>query len=252
MGKGSGKMKKYLVLLTVFLLVFSSLGSVVSASSDNHNVKEEMIEESFKSAIEEAKGDNKVELENDFNKYKNLSDRDKEKFVEYMFNEEISGTVLESLEEIKDGEKIEFLEGDIEVSMSSEDTPNEELKQSVSAIAPTASTAATQNRRATYTKTVKFLGLSVLEVKAYVQYTHNGSKVTGTYGCDAFTNRNLNPTLSSDWGKCTRTYNSSQAWATARVTWNFIHKSLGIVYQSHLVKVWGNHKNEAGGSVTKL
>jgi hypothetical protein len=31
-----------------------------------------------------------------------------------------------------------------------------------------------------------------------------------------------------------------------------IYSGLGMVFQHHEVRVWGNYKNQAGGSVTKL
>lgn len=242
-------MKKFVSLFMTLLLVLSSFGTMASASSQSFKEKEKMVEESFNYSIKSAKGDEKEKLKTDLAKFKKLSKEDKKKFISYMFDPEVTSTIAESISEVEPGETKALKNGDIVLSATYEESDVEAPALEEGNIQPLATT---YYKKAWYKRGVSFLGLTVLEVYAQVNYTHNGSKVLSTYGCDAYTSRNLNPTVDYEWGRCIRNHSSSQAWATASVKWSAIYSGLGIVYANHEVRVWGNYKNQSGGSVTKL
>lgn len=236
----------------VLLLILSSFGSMASAASESfesYKEKEKMVEESFIDSIKAATGDEKERIKHDFDEFKKLSKEDKEKFIGYMFDPELTNTIVESISEVNPGESKTLKNGDIVLSTTYEESDVEAPSLEEGAIQPLTTT---YYIKAWYKRGVTFLGITVLEVYAQVNYTHNGSKVLSTYGCDAYTSRNLNPTVAYNWGTCVRNHSGSQAWATASVKWSAIYSGLGIVYATHQVRVWGNPKGNSGGSITKI
>jgi hypothetical protein len=248
-------MRKIVSVFMVLCLSFGLLGSMASAAGVTKVSKEKMekmVEQRFEDSIKAATGDKKKQLSSDYEKYKGFSKTDKDKFISYMSDPELTNTIMESLTTMEPGDVKTFEDGDIDLSVDYEEANEAESNVEVSTPGDVIQPMATSYRKAWYKRTVSFLGLNILEVYAFVNYTHNGSRVTSTYGCDAYTSRNLNPTLDYEWGRCIRSYNSYQAWATASVRWSIIYSGLGMVFQHHEVRVWGNYKNQAGGSVTKL
>lgn len=234
-------MGKVALILALCFSMFATSNNNASASTKGIQVlsleeQEALFLTEFETSMEKAEGQEKEELQDDLNKFENFSDEEKETFLGYIFDPEAMDTMLTTLIDIEEGEKKQLLNGDIEVSSEYEMSTND---LDVSAI---------QNRKATHTRTLSVLGLRILEGQAFVKYTHDTFKILSAYESDAYTNRMLVPFLNLSWTKPSMGYTTVMAHATARVTFSFVHPSFGLVLDTANFQVWGDTKNQTGGS----
>lgn len=103
--------------------------------------------------------------------------------------------------------------------------------------------------KATYTQSVTFLGINVLQAVIWVRYTTDGEEVTSVDSADAFTGANYFPGLKTDWGDVVTDYNSQKAWATSDLTFSFIYKTSITEYGSCEVGVEGDVDKNVDGWV---
>jgi hypothetical protein len=108
----------------VLCLSFGLLGSMVSAAGETKVSKEKMekmVEQRFEDSIKAATGDKKKQLSSDYEKYKGFSKTDKDKFISYMSDPELTNTIMESLTTMEPGDVKTFEDGDIELSVDYEE-----------------------------------------------------------------------------------------------------------------------------------
>jgi hypothetical protein len=99
----------------VLCLSFGLLGSMASAAGETKVSKEKMVEQRFEDSIKAATRDKKKQLSSDYEKYKGFSKTDKEKFISYLSDPELTNTIMESLTTMEPGDVKTFEDGDIEI-----------------------------------------------------------------------------------------------------------------------------------------
>lgn len=220
------KLKKVLSLVFAIVMVMG-----LSATAFAGELEPEITIESYRNYLEEA-GDKET-----ISKFNNLSENDKSKLIEYLSSKEVMTQICTSI--MKDNNNVEMKNGDIQIQVDKFE--ENELMNS--------NRASTQYRKATYTKTVKMFGLSILESTAWIKYSHNGSSILEIQGKNFLISRNFNPLLDSSWSGETSWKTNTTAYATADLTFSFVYEGLGMVIDSGEAMVSGNIYNQTNGYV---
>lgn len=228
------KLKKILSLvIAVSMVMVMGLSTTAFAGELQHKITIE----SYGNYLEEL-GDKDA-----IDQFNNLSENDKSKLVEYLSSKEVMTQICASL--MRDNNNVEMKNGDIQI-LSEKFEENESIKENESI---NSNKASVQYRKATYIKTVKMFGLSILESTAWIQYSHDGSSILEIQGKNFVISRNFNPLLDADWSGETSWKTTTTAYATADLTFSFIYDGLGIVIDTGEAMVSGNIYNETDGYV---
>lgn len=220
------KLKKILSLVIAMVMVMG-LGTTAFAGE----LKPEITIESYANYLEKL-GDKET-----IDQFNNLSENDKSKLVEYLSSKEVMTQILDSM--ISNNNNVEMKNGDIQIL-------NEKFEENESI---NLNRASEEYRKATYIKTVKMFGLSILESTAWIRYSHDGSSILEIQGKNFVISRNFNPLLYSSWSGKTSWKTKTTAYATADLTFSFIYEGLGIVIDTGEAMVSGNIYNETDGYV---
>jgi len=181
--------------------------------------------------------------------FQKLSPQKKQKLVNYLQDEKILKELLNQTDSTKNGTK-KLYNGDVQIdTVVSQTSASPSVQASLQATS-TVSAAATKYRKATITHSQKILGVTVTKLTSWVNYTHNGTKVTGVSSNGASA-RNLNIAVSIDdkvskpWKTSTRAYSVT--------TWKgyAIYKGFGIRLDKEQ-QVWGDNKNRTGGYLKNI
>ncbi|GAE91970.1 hypothetical protein JCM21714_942 [Gracilibacillus boraciitolerans JCM 21714] len=236
-------MKRFLVSLLSIMILVAGGGAVNAETIKDHdlNLQELKVEyeEWFKKVVSSKTA--REDVIESYNQYNELSEEEKLIYIDYLYNPKLQEVLMDALAtepEVTSGQttqKIDDYKG-IEVTTEVVTPPVTTDKISIMA-----------NRTATYNRYVTFLKIKVFQTTSVVDYSHNGTRVTGVGAGDHYVSRNLNPTLNISWSGKRQTYSSTRAQSKVNMQWNFVHKAIGITYGGGELGVWGNHKNKAGG-----
>lgn len=189
-------MKKISLLVFTAVLTFSflDLGGSVLAEEDLSEIQKEF-EENIEKGIDEESGEAKEGLEKFYIQYNDLDEGEKKQFVEYISSEEIMEKAI-----LDTDSDIEITSSEDEVSLIKDDS-NSDLPEGVEVETTLASA-----RAATYTKTVKLLGINMMKHKSKVKYdrTKAGGTITDAYGGDHYMSQNFTLNSAEYTGKYTR------------------------------------------------
>lgn len=222
------KLKKILSLvIAVSMVMIMGLSTTAFAGE----LQPKITVESYENYLEEL-GDKEA-----INQFNDLSKKDKSKLVEYLSSKEVMTQICASL--MSDNNNVEMKNGDIQI-LSEKFEENEPINLNIASV---------EYRKATYIKTVKMFGLSILESTAWIQYSHDGSSILEIQGKNFVISRNFNPLLDADWSGETSWKTTTTAYATADLTFSFIYDGLGIVIDTGEAMVSGNIYNETDGYV---
>ncbi|MBM7543267.1 hypothetical protein [Amphibacillus cookii] len=241
-------MKKYfltLFLVVSFFFVFG-LGVSASESSETEQLREEF-ESDFLENIEKAQGEEKNLLLEEYNKYSDLSDSEKNKFVSYINDDELMEIIME---EIPDSEiSMNAFSGKATETVElHKDIVSEESVEDIPAVVQGISVMSSgQTRTATYTKNVYILGIRTMQTKASMTYTRtkSGGRITGVKSYDHRITRNF--TLNS-WtfsGGYSR-YGNTYAYSRSNVSVSLIFKG-AWTYADAESEVRVDNKGNASG-----
>lgn len=220
------KFKKILPLVLIIIMIMG-LGATVFAGE----LEPEITIESYRNYLERV-GDQET-----IGQFNNLSEDDKSKLIEYLNSKEVMTQICTGI--MKDNSNLIIKNGDIQIQVD-KFVENGPVNSNIAGI---------QYRKATYIKTLKIFGLSILESTAWIQYSHDGNSILGIQGKNFFISRNFIPLLASSWSGETSWKTKTTAYATADLTFSFIHEGLRIVIDSCEAMVSGNIYNQTSGYV---
>lgn len=256
--------KKLLSLLLSALLLTSFSTSTVFASTKDTTNSESSIEsqiatnnnkltkDSYISLINEkvknANGNEKDDLKNALRQFKSLTKEKQDKFIEYMNNPEsiINAVNMANNEIRKDNlksslktlnsiqstsNKVLNYNDDIKVKVNS--TAEDVADKDQSNLISTLSASSTKQKKVTYTSTITLFGVEVFKAIVWIKYSYiEDEEVVSCDSGDAYTSKNYDPLLSTDWSDINLDYNDTDAWGSAEVSFDFVYSGSGITYGS--------------------
>ncbi|MGE7625316.1 hypothetical protein ACQKMD_20610 [Viridibacillus sp. NPDC096237] len=180
---------KKLLLTVASILLLATTGNVASASELKSGNEQKL---NYKNWVDEqidsATGDEKTELLNSYKQYKEISNEDQEKFVEYIYNPQEQEQALRAFATVPENSSRSLQNGDIEVTSTfiEEELPGKAKGTAVPV-------------KKTYKRALSIKGIKILESTIWVQHMQKDGEITGTPIADAFTSVNLYPTLSDTY-----------------------------------------------------
>ncbi|MGE7935138.1 hypothetical protein [Viridibacillus arvi] len=228
---------KKLFLTVASILFLATTGNVASASELKLENEQKLNYENWvDEQINLATGDEKTELLNSYKQYKELSNEDQEKLVEYLYNPEVQEQMIDALSTVPKNSSRSLQGGDIEVTG---DTPSIENAGKAK--------ATTTTNTATYKRGIEVLGVRIFETTIYVKYSYSSGKITGSQSMDAYTSLNFNPLLSSSYSEKTINKSDLLVLASSKVKYSYIYQNI-IYSKNGTISIWADVNDHSGGS----
>ncbi|MEK5530338.1 hypothetical protein MKX79_13275 [Viridibacillus sp. FSL R5-0468] len=187
--------------------------------------------------IDLATGDEKTELLNSYKQYKELSNEEQEKFVEYLYNPQVQEQMIDALSTVPKNSSRSLQGGDIEVTG---DTPSIEH-------VPGKAKAANATNKATYKRGIEVLGVRIFESTIWVEYSYSNCKITGSQTMNAYTSLNFNPLLSSSYSTKTVSNTGLVVVVSSKVNYSYIYQNL-VYTKNGTISIWADVNDNSGGS----
>ncbi|WP_217585896.1 hypothetical protein [Lentibacillus saliphilus] len=235
-------MKKVGMLLLSLALVVSVLGIASSVSAASHGKQGvlQSVEGYTQHLGELAKHDQ--EANQLLKEFKALDRVKQEKLIQYLNDPELFRALIEKSNALNAGESVALKNGDVLIRKDLTITVDEGVEE-------VPDLQATYYRRATYTVTQEIFGLKITKLSSYVRYTHNGYRVTSTYGNGAYvTNYNFGVKITKD----VRSHYHTSVRAYSTTIWEGAFARWTPIVVSKEQKVWGTYWNTAGGYLINL
>jgi len=229
---------KKLFLSVAAILLLATTGNGASASElKSENEQKLNYENWVDEQIDLATGDEKTELLNSYKQYKELSNEEQEKFVEYLYNPQVQEQMIDALSTVPKNSSRSLQGGDIEVTG---DTPSIEN-------VPGKAKAATATNKATYKRGIEVLGVRIFESTIWVEYSYSNGKITGSQTMNAYTSLNFNPLLSSSYSTKTVSNTGLVVVASSKVNYSYIYQNL-VYTKNGTISIWADVNDNSGGS----
>ena len=240
------------IILCTFL-VLTLLGNTCFAVTNADQKPDQLIkyENWLNTKLTSSAGDEKVATQNFINQFNALSKINQEKFVEYMTNEASLKTIVKEITTSNTNKTL--LNGDFLVKVNQ--SVNEKLsplsREKSNLLTGTYAVSSSVSTRASYTRTGYLLGVAMLEMMFYVDYSYvPASYISSINGYNVLTLRCFVPltiTYSNTQGKIL----SNKAYCTSDFTFCALVDWAPLTVASGEGGVWGDVFGSSAGWVTQ-
>lgn len=213
--------------MMVLLMCIVSTGSVFASTNTN-----EVMSSEFKNSYE----------------YKSLSDTQKKELQTALTDKQLWKEIFKELSKDTQVSKVVKINDDVAIVTE----VNTEVNQNTTGIR-LKSASSERTLTSEYKKSVKILGVEILEFTGYVTYSCiPGKKIVEVKDANVYVSKNLNPVATVEISSPTGMYISgARAYGKASITFGAGWDDLDIDMGSAIFKVWGDYNYNHGGSITK-
>ena len=251
--KSFNLLRKFIVTSSVFLCssllsinVFASLPSdIIEQPSNNLVIETQAVSPQINTRITKTLSKTSLSefeksfLENQDNiiieSYQNLSEEQKNKFIELINN---PLTVQQAMNINLELNQTKSLGNGVITGLI-------ETNEVIS------NTKATEQSRATYQRYVTIFNIKVFETTSWVQYTHNGSNILSVDSSNIFTSVNLNPVNKVSYSGKIEWKSTTTAYSQSDITFDLFIEDYGPTIGSGYCQVSGNIHNQTNGFVSQ-
>lgn len=223
-----------LIAMSMFLLAIPFSASAAAVETQEINTPEDYIQWLSNSPSLNSTAEQSDIIE----KFKGLSYDRQQKFIDYLNDPEVIGSIYEAA---LTGNDTMLQNGDIKVT----------FKESEPKITPQATVY-----RASHNVVMEIFGITLISMETYVQYRVAGTsnsnlKITEILNGGAMVTRNWYPTANITIDKDSPYISANKAYQTAYYHWNFVHEIFGFQIGTQTHKVSGDVFGRSYGELTK-